>query len=231
MSSTDLGLPPLPTSDQVRRREFATIRRGYDPEQVRDYLQQIATQVETLELQLREAKLDADAQEQVVTLPESGPADDPYERLAARVADVLRAADERAERILRDAREEASLALSQARTETGRMRADAQSRAEEARQQANEILKKARVEAERVLSLLAGRRATFVEQLQQMQARLIGVAEQLETGSRESDLLPATSEEPLSTRWIASKPDVGGPATEDGNGDDLIDPRYEDLWS
>jgi DivIVA domain-containing protein len=231
MSSTDLGLPPLPTSDQVRRREFATIRRGYDPEQVRDYLQQIATQVETLELQLREAKLDADPQEQVVTLPESGPADDPYERLAARVADVLRAADERAERILRDAREEASLALSQARTETGRMRADAQSRAEEARQQANEILKNARVEAERVLSLLAGRRATFVEQLQQMQARLIGVAEQLETGSRESDLLPATSEEPLPTQWVATKSDVGGPATGAGDGDDLIDPRYEDLWS
>jgi DivIVA domain-containing protein len=230
MSSTDLGLPPLPTSDQVRRREFATIRRGYDPEQVRDYLQQIATQVETLELQLREAKLAADPPEQVVTLPESGPAEDPYERLAARVADVLRAADERAERILRDAREEAALALSQARTDTGRMRVDAQSRAEEARQQANDILKNARVEAERVLSLLAGRRATFVEQLQQMQARLMGVAEQLEAGSRASDLLPATSEEPLATRWAATKPSVDGPTTEDGGGD-LIDPRYEDLWS
>jgi hypothetical protein len=85
------------------------------------------------------------------------------------------------------------------------------------------------VEAERVLSLLAGRRATFVEQLQQMQARLIGVAEQLETGSRESDLLPATSEDPLSARWVATKPSLDGPTTEDG--DDLIDPRYEDLWS
>lgn len=230
MSSTDLGLPPLPTSDLIRRREFATIRRGYDPEQVRDYLQQIATQVETLELELREAKLDTDPHEQVVTIPESDPADDPYERLAARVADVLRAADERAERILRDAREEASLALSQARTETGRMRADAQSRGEEARQQANEILKSARVEAERVLSLLAGRRATFVEQLQQMQARLLGVAEQLEAGSRESDLMPATSEGSLSTPWAATKPSAGGSSPEDGGGD-LIDPRYEDLWS
>jgi DivIVA domain-containing protein len=211
MSSTDLGLPPLPTSDQIRRREFATIRRGYDPEQVREYLQQIATQVETIELQLREAKLDADAQEQVVTLPESSRVDDPYERLAARVADVLRAADERAERILRDAREEAALALSQARTETGRMRADAQSRGEEARQQANEILKNARVEAERVLSLLAARRATFGEQLQEMQARLLGVAQQLQAGSRQFDLLEA--------------------ATDAGDGDDLVDPRYEDLWS
>jgi DivIVA domain-containing protein len=231
MSSTDLGLPLLPTSDQIRRREFATIRRGYDPEQVRDYLQQIATQVETLEQQLREAKLDAERQEQVITLPESAPAPDPYERLAARVADVLRAADERAERILQDAREEAALALSQARTENGRMRADARSREEEARQQANEILKNARVEAERVLSLLAARRETFAEQLQQLQARLLGVAQQLDAGARATDLLEATSEGPLATRWVATKPDVDGPATEPGDGDDLIDPRYEDLWS
>ena len=38
MSATELDLPLLPSADQIRRREFATIRRGYDPEQVRDYL-------------------------------------------------------------------------------------------------------------------------------------------------------------------------------------------------
>ena len=36
MSATELDLPLLPSAEQIRRREFATIRRGYDPEQVRD---------------------------------------------------------------------------------------------------------------------------------------------------------------------------------------------------
>ena len=61
MSATELDLPLLPSAEQIRRREFATIRRGYDPEQVRDYLGQVAAQVETLERQLREARLEAES--------------------------------------------------------------------------------------------------------------------------------------------------------------------------
>jgi len=178
MSSTELDLPP--SSDQIRRREFATIRRGYDPEQVRGYLQQIATQVDSLEHELREARLHAAPQGQVVILPEQGPADDPYERLAARVAEVLRASDEQAERI----------------------RVDARSHAEDARQQGNDILRNAKAESERLLSTLSARRETFVEQLRQMQSRLIGVAQELEAGAREFDLRDE---------------------------DDPIDPRYEEL--
>nr|MBA3690827.1 DivIVA domain-containing protein [Actinomycetota bacterium] len=36
MPAPELDLPLLPSADQIRRREFATIRRGYDAEQVRD---------------------------------------------------------------------------------------------------------------------------------------------------------------------------------------------------
>ena len=32
----DLDLPLLPSAEQIRRREFATVRRGYDPDQVRE---------------------------------------------------------------------------------------------------------------------------------------------------------------------------------------------------
>src|SRR5262245_65012096 len=49
----DLDMPVLPSAEQIRRREFATVRRGYDPDQVRDYLFQVAMQVETLERDLR----------------------------------------------------------------------------------------------------------------------------------------------------------------------------------
>jgi len=36
--TNDLDLPLLPSAEQIRRREFATVRRGYDPDQVREYL-------------------------------------------------------------------------------------------------------------------------------------------------------------------------------------------------
>jgi len=45
---SELDLPLLPNADQIRRRMFATVRRGFDPDQVREYLKQVADQVENL---------------------------------------------------------------------------------------------------------------------------------------------------------------------------------------
>ena len=55
--ATDIDVPFLPSAAQIRRREFASVRRGYDPDQVRDYLAQVAEQVEMLEQEVRETKL------------------------------------------------------------------------------------------------------------------------------------------------------------------------------
>ena len=234
MASTELDLPLLPSADQIRRREFATIRRGYDPEQVRDYLLMIGRQVETLEHELREARLQAGGSHEVVTVPE--PREDPYERLATRVADVLRSCDEQAERILQDAREEAARTLSEARSEADRIRVDAQSRAEEARQAGTEVLQNAEEEAALVLSTLSARRETLVEQLQLMQSRLIGAAQELETaivGPEGADLNESTDEMAADAEAILDEPLFDGDAegtTEAVDEAGLIDPRYEDLW-
>src|SRR5436853_5666230 len=59
---SDLDLPLLPSADQIRRRKFATVRRGYDPDQVDDYLKQVAEQVEALETDLRDERLNATRQ-------------------------------------------------------------------------------------------------------------------------------------------------------------------------
>jgi DivIVA domain-containing protein len=121
MSAGELDLPLLPSAEQIRRREFATIRRGYDPEQVRDYLQQVAAQVETLEGQLREARLQMEpARHRAGTAepqprPETAPPVDPYEQLAGRLSELIRAADGQAERILGEAQAEASRQMAEAR--------------------------------------------------------------------------------------------------------------------
>ena len=53
MSSGEAGPPLVASGEQIRQREFATVRRGYDPEQVRAYLTALAVHVETLERRAR----------------------------------------------------------------------------------------------------------------------------------------------------------------------------------
>jgi DivIVA domain-containing protein len=176
MSSTELDLPILVTPEQIRRREFVTTRRGYDVEQVRDYLEQLSQQVEQMETVLRSAKLQADAAER----SQSGPRRDPYQQLSDRFAEVLRTTDREADRIRREAKEEADRILREARMEADRIRLDAQSRAEQAREEAERAVREARSQADRTISGLSTRRDALVEQLAAMQERLIGVAHELE---------------------------------------------------
>src|SRR6266508_3615754 len=59
MSATNLDVPVLISAEQIRRREFVTIRRGYDPDQVRAYLEQLADQIELMRVLLRDAQAEA----------------------------------------------------------------------------------------------------------------------------------------------------------------------------
>jgi len=189
MPSTDLDLPLLPSAEQIRRREFATIRRGYDPDQVRDYLAQIAEQIEVLEAELREAKRGPAAAGAAPMAEPAPPQDkiDPYEELSKRMAGVMATIDREAQSVLDEAKAESGRMMSEARTEADRIRVDAQSRAEEARQEGGEYLELARMQAEQVLSGLSARREELVGQLQQMQSRLLGVAHDLEAAIEEPD--------------------------------------------
>jgi DivIVA domain-containing protein len=227
MSSTELDLPLLPSAEQIRRREFATIRRGYDPEQVRDYLRQVAAQVETLERQVREARLEAESAQSAgahpeaegqtasQTEPDPTPQADPYDELAARLSDLIRSADGQAGRIMSEAQTEATRQLNEARAEADRIQTDAQSQAEAARQQGDEVLHHAKVEAERVLSTLSTRREHLVDQLQQMQSRLLGVAQELESALGEDE-----DDGPVAAVPPIPRPDDPG----------VADPNYEALW-
>ena len=176
--STDIDVPFLPSAAQIRRREFASVRRGYDPDQVRDYLSQVAEQIETLEHEVRELRLRPGTSDGPP--PGPPPSEDPYQRLASRLTTLLATADREAEGIIAEARAESTAMVNEARTEADRIRVDAQARAEEARQQGNEFLEKAQAEADRVLVGLSARRQDMVQQLQDMQARLLGVAKDLE---------------------------------------------------
>ncbi len=179
--TTELDLPLLPSAEQIRRREFASVRRGYDPDQVRDFLFQIAEQVKLLEGELAEAKLQVEALPPQAAEPAPAePQEDPYERIAQRFKELMASADQESERIVAEAGTKAEQMLEAARGEADSIKLDAQAHAEEARQQGSEFLAKAQEESERVLSGLAARRRDLARQIEEMHARLLAAARNLE---------------------------------------------------
>jgi DivIVA domain-containing protein len=177
MASTGLDLPLLPSAEQIRRRMFARVRRGFDPDQVRDYLLQIADQIETLEAEVREARLLSET-------PPSQPAPverDPVSEMADRISDIVRTAERHAKERRSEVEEESRTILAEARAEADRIRLDAQSRAEEVRQEGSDMLSRARAEADRALGSLSSRRSDLLEQFRVMRDRLLDIAGDLGT--------------------------------------------------
>src|SRR3954451_2764184 len=195
---SDLDLPLLPSADQIRRRKFATVRRGYDPDQVDDYLKQVAEQVEALETDLRDERLNAARQrpsgaeapaEQAAAMmapatvasssaPETEEA--AYDRISKRFASVLKSADAEAQKLIDQARAEATKLMADARAEADRIRVDAQANAEQARATSAAELAKAREESDRLLGGLEQRRESLLGQMHEMQSRFLAVAQNLE---------------------------------------------------
>lgn len=225
MSATDLDLPVLISAEQIRRREFVTTRRGYDPDQVRDYLDQIADQVTRMASMIRDARLEAAAASSAPPVPRV----DPYRQLGDRVASVIREADRAAERLRADAQDEAEQLLREARVDSDRIRTDAQASAEAMRSEADRALREARERSERTTAGLSTQRDALIRQLSQMQERLMDVARDLESAidlptprSTPSELVDVTGDEaPAPT-----------PPPEQGERlfDLPADPSYEELW-
>ena len=180
MNSTEGAESPVATGgEQIRQREFATVRRGYDPAQVRAYLTIVATQVDALERSLAEARTRvAELEAELRAAPDAEPpaAEDPYDQLSKRFASVLVSADS-----------EAAHVVEQARVEAEHIKAEARARAEEARMRGSQSMIAAREESDRMLASLAERRAAMLGQLHEMQSRLLSVAEDLEVAIQPPD--------------------------------------------
>jgi DivIVA domain-containing protein len=212
MSATNLDLPVLISADQIRRREFVTTRRGYDPDQVRAYLGQLADQIELMRVLLQEAQQEA----QTAIRTGAQPQEDPYEKLAQRVSSVIREADQAAQTIRGEAATDAERLTREARADADRMRTDAQAKAEEARALADRAVRNAREEADRTIAGLSTRRDALVDQLASMQERLIGVARDLETALDVQVSLPALPS--IEDLFDDSTQDRGEPAASPSNG-------------
>jgi DivIVA domain-containing protein len=206
MSATNLDLPVLISAEQIRRREFVTIRRGYDPDQVRAYLGQLADQIELMRILLRDAQAEAETARRTPTQPRQ----DPYQLVGERVASVLREADHVAETITSEAHRNAEDVTREARADADRIRTDAQAKAEEARSRAEHAVRTAREEADRTIAGLSTRRDALVDQIASMQERLIGVARDLESAMDVQFTIPDIP----AIKDLLDEPAEGTPADE-----------------
>jgi uncharacterized membrane protein YqiK len=200
------------TSEQVRERArggvFARSLRGYDIEDVNVFLVTIANQMEAAEHR-PPPETRAAAVRSAANVPVADQSD-PYERLAERVAGMLRSADKEAERLVEDARAEAERSSIEARIEAERLRAEAEAAVEEARRQAEEILRKAKADAEESTSSLTTQRDALLGELREAQTKLLGAARMLAAGAEE--LVGEPSELPASA--LPDAPSAGTEATD-----------------
>jgi DivIVA domain-containing protein len=180
-------------ADQIREREFATVRRGYDPNQVRAYLASVAARVDELERALAESRTRVGELESSPQLA----APDPYERLSERFAGVLASADTEAQSVVDEAKSEAA-----------RIRSEAHAQAEDLRNRSSQSLIAAQQESDRMLENLATRRAAMLSQLHDMQARLLAVADDLEVAVQPGVQASASPEPPTVVPDAADTPEA-----------------------
>ena len=209
-----------PTSAaSVSSAQFNTTRRGFDQNEVRDFLRMVAA--ELARLQERERFLERElktAQSSSRNTPTAAFDDETATRLLGEeAAHILQAAreasnqirarsEEGSARLLREATEESHRFREEAEIESARRRQDAAADAEAeltmAKQQGRDMVNEARAYRERVLSELARRREAATQQIEQLghgRDRLLQVFERARQASVEvmAELTPLGEPDPL----------------------------------
>jgi DivIVA domain-containing protein len=180
---SDLFDDPAETAEDALVHDFTLVRRGYDPDEVRDHLARLAVRIEAMEQQLR------DATGQLIAVRRSGEdawrsayrsaKDDLYGRFAARLTDVLRSADQMADETRREADETSKTTLDAARIEAERTLTEAREHAAVMRRGAEEARDRAETERETILLDLESRRGEIVREIRVAADRLSDAVERL----------------------------------------------------
>jgi DivIVA domain-containing protein len=213
---TDTNTETLTRRDgrTIRGRRFARVRRGFDPDQVRDFLDYVANWVEQLETELRDARQELDGASRRTH------SEDPYGKLGSHVAELVRGAEEAAARTRRESEEEANRllasarqeaekirvqALSQsdtlvgeARIEAERLRTEAQDEAAALRSEATAALDRAKTEAAATLAGISGRKDELLSEMRDTRTRLAAALGRLDDAlAGVTDSIPEELEEPV----------------------------------
>lgn len=240
MSSTELDMPLTPSADQVRRREFVTVRRGYDPDQVRAYLRQVGDQIESLEERLQSARAEISSAMQAHAKAEAEAAtaaqrsrDDAYSQLSERMVDLLRTAERHADDMRREAEEEANRMIAEARAEADRIKLDSQAKAERVRQEAEDLMRGSKNQADRMVVGLSSRREALAMELEEMRERMLSMVNSIDAIEqdaleRQAMMVPEAESEKREIPELELPASL--PAEPLTTEQFLTDPQFAGLW-
>jgi len=171
------------SSDLIRFKQFTAARRGFDADEVREYLSHVAAWFDEakqylgrLERERRELLVQREALMQSQVAPEA----DPYQQLAARMADVLRAVDQHAQTLRKEVDDDAHHRTEEAAQEAERVRSEAEAGAAKVRQEADRFARDVRSRAEELLGRMTSHRMTIRDELQGLLERTRKIAGQME---------------------------------------------------
>jgi DivIVA domain-containing protein len=186
------GLAPISSSrvstGDVARHTFAVVRKGFDPDEVKAYLQSVARSIEVLEQReqdLRQAVAAAEERAAHPVVDETTLS----ASLGQHSAQILRQAHEEAARIVVEAQEGASTLLREAQTQANEIQARAEAASAErvaeaelmvvdaekdARSQVDEILAEATARGDQVIAQAKDEGRALLEQVQDARRRVLG---------------------------------------------------------
>ena len=192
MATWETGLPPSATSGSLNLPTFATVRRGYDPHQVLEYVTRLTDRLDALSTEVRQLQAEL-GQREVAGKEQAPTAQDRYEGVGARMADLMRTFDHDVERHRQDAAAEARDIIAQARSQADRIKREAETLHAEAAAKAERVQSEARMEADGVLSGLASRREALMEELLLIWDRMVeatkGIEATIEAASAEDQIV------------------------------------------
>lgn len=175
MSTADLELFGPPDADGTFPR-FTTVLRGYDPDQVRDYILRLAAHVESLDKELEETRTQRDAARKSY----GSAKDDAYNQLGQRMADVLRMADHQADRMRREADDEAKQRVVQSKQLAQQIEREAEEMATQVRTEGEAALNQSMAERDRLLGGLAASRDLALADLGATRDHLVQILDHLQ---------------------------------------------------
>ncbi len=178
---------PLLSPEDVARHSFTTVRKGFDPKEVRAYLESLANGIANLsqrEQQLLEELAAADRRAENPVLDEQtlvtalGQHTAKVIQSAHEVASELESkAREEAERLVSDATERAEAVVSEAESRAGERTSEAEAAAarmlEEAEARSAALVEAARAESDELRSRTKEECRAMLEEVQQLRARVI----------------------------------------------------------
>jgi hypothetical protein len=178
MSTADLDLFGPPDEAEASPR-FTTVLRGFDPEQVRNYMLQQQARIDAIEAEVEDMRGQRDQARRRYGMAR----EDAYNQLASRMAELLKVADAQADKIRREGEEEARRLVAEARQLSAQTVREAEAEAERLRVQGKEFLASAKSERERILGGLAASRDAAVAELLSTRDLILNVSRQLEVAT------------------------------------------------